>query len=260
MSEQLLEDKVVIITGGAGLLGQVFVASVIAYGGTAVIADINLEAAKEAVEQIRQKSGKDKVHAIALDITSKASLVEAISSLDTKFGKIDALVNNAYPRNKNYGRHFFDVEYSDFCESLNINLGGYFLASQQFAQYFKLQGFGHIINIASIYGFVAPRFDIYEKTSMTTPVEYAAIKSGLLQLTKYMTKYLKDMNIRINAISPGGILDQQPEPFLKAYQRSCANKGMLDKGDLGGTLVFLLSDLSQYVNGHNLVVDDGFSL
>ena len=116
MSEQLLEDKVVIITGGAGLLGQVFVASVIAYGGTAVIADINLEAAKEAVEQIRQKSGKDKVHAIALDITSKASLVEAISSLDTKFGKIDALVNNAYPRNKNYGRHFFDVEYSDFCE------------------------------------------------------------------------------------------------------------------------------------------------
>ncbi|NVK31264.1 MAG: SDR family oxidoreductase [Gammaproteobacteria bacterium] len=260
MNEQLLTDKVVVITGGAGLLGQVFAASVIAHGGTAVVADINLEAAKQAAEQIKQQSGVVKVHAIALDINSQASLTGAIVSLNKQFGKIDALVNNAYPRNKNYGRHFFDVEYADFCENLSINLGGYFLASQQFAQYFKQQGFGHIVNIASIYGVVAPRFDVYENTSMTTPVEYAAIKSGLLHLTRYMTKYFKGMNIRVNAISPGGIFDHQPEPFLKAYKRSCANKGMLDKEDLGGTLVYLLSDLSQYVNGQNITVDDGFSL
>ena len=126
--------------------------------------------------------------------------------------------------------------------------------------YFKKQGFGHIVNIASIYGMVAPRFEIYENTTMTTPVEYAAIKSGLLQLTKYMTKYFKGMNIRVNAISPGGIFDHQPEAFLNAYKRSCANKGMLNKEDLGGTLVYLLSELSQYVNGQNIAVDDGFSL
>lgn len=260
MTEQLLMDKVVVITGGAGLLGQVFVACVIAHGGTAVIADINLGAAKQAAEQIKQKSKVDRVHTVALDITSKTSLIEAIDVLDKQFGKIDALVNNAYPRNKHYGRHFFDVEYDDFCENLSINLGGYFLASQQFAKYFSKQGSGQIINIASIYGVVAPRFDVYENTLMTTPVEYAAIKSGLLQLTKYMTKYFKGMNIRVNAISPGGIFDHQPDSFLKAYKQSCANKGMLDKGDLGGTLVYLLSDLSQYVNGQNIIVDDGFTL
>lgn len=260
MYEKLLTNKVVVITGGAGLLGQVFVQSVIENGGTAVIADINIEAAKLAAEQIKEKSGTSSVHPVAIDITSKTSLDALIVSLDSQFGKIDALVNNAYPRNKKYGRHFFDVEYADFCENLSMNLGGYFLASQQFANYFKRQGFGHIINIASIYGMVAPRFDIYNNTSMTTPVEYAAIKAGLLQLTKYMSKYFKGMNIRVNSISPGGILDSQPTSFLKSYEHFCANKGMLDKEDLVGALIYLLSDMSRYVNGHNLVVDDGFSL
>lgn len=260
MKPRLLEGKVVVVTGGAGLLGKVFVASVVAQGGTAVIADIHLEAARQTAEEIKQQSRTNNIYPIALDITSKFSLTEAIAALDTQYGKIDALVNNAYPRNKNYGRHFFDVEYSDFCENLSLNLGGYFLASQQFAKYFEKQGYGNIINISSIYGFVAPRFDIYENTKMTTPVEYVAIKSGLLQLTKYMTNYFKGMNIRVNSISPGGILDHQPASFLKAYRHCCANKGMLDKEDISGTLVYLLSDLSNFVNGQNIVVDDGFSL
>ena len=95
---------------------------------------------------------------------------------------------------------------------------------------------------------------------MTTPVEYAAIKSGLIHLTKYMAKYFKDMNIRVNTLSPGGILDSQPEIFLEQYNSRCLTKGMIDKDDLNGTLVYLLSDMSKYVNGRNIVVDDGFSL
>jgi len=260
MNEKLLTNKVVVITGGAGLLGQAFVAAVIKHGGTAIIADINLEAAKKTAEKIKRQMNCDKVNAIALDITSKSSLTGAISTLNSQFGKIDALVNNAYPRNKNYGRHFFDVDYADFCENLNINLGGYFLASQQFSKYFKEQGYGSIVNISSIYGVIAPRFEIYENTSMTTPVEYAAIKSALLHLTKYMAMYLKGANVRVNAISPGGIFDHQPDSFLKEYKSYCATKGMLDKEDLAGTLVYLLSDLSKYVNGQNVIVDDGFNL
>lgn len=260
MNEQLLADKVVVITGGAGLLGRVFVESVAANGGTAVVADINLDAAKQTADQIKEKGSINNVHAISLDITSKSSLTTAIANLETKFGKIDALVNNAYPRNKNYGRHFFEVEYDDFCENLSINLGGYFLASQQFGQYFKGQGYGNIINISSIYGLIAPRFEVYKNTSMTTPVEYAAIKSALLHLTKYMSRYFRGMNIRVNAVSPGGIFDHQPASFLREYKQFCANKGMLDKEDLAGTLIYLLSDLSIYVNGQNITVDDGFSL
>lgn len=183
-----------------------------------------------------------------------------IDVLHSRYGRIDALVNNAYPRNKKYGEHFFNVEYSDFCENLSLNLGGYFLVSQQLAGYFQKQGRGNIINISSIYGLMAPKFEVYENTTMTMPVEYAAIKSSIIHLTKYMAKYFKGMNIRVNTLSPGGILDKQPEAFLRAYRKQCVNKGMLDKSDVRGTLIYLLSDLSTYVNGQNIVVDDGFSL
>lgn len=256
----MLKDKVVVITGGAGLIGKEFVKAVVENDGIAIIADINEELGKKVKENLSQELNTQNIDFVQLDITSKNSLNECINFLDKKYKKIDALVNNAYPRNKNYGRHFFDVEYEDFIQNLGLNLGGYFTASQQFSQYFKSQGYGNIVNISSIYGVVAPRFEVYDNTSMTMPVEYAAIKSGLIHLTKYMAKYFKGMNIKVNALSPGGIFDHQPEAFLEKYKEKCLNKGMLDNSDLKGTLVYLLSDMSKYVNGQNIIVDDGFSL
>ncbi|MDD3442356.1 MAG: oxidoreductase [Sulfurimonas denitrificans] len=257
----MLKDKVVLITGGAGLIGKEFVKAVVEHGGIAVIADINEELGRKTVDILTEElQAKSQLDFVKLDITSKSSLNDCIQYLDKKYAKIDALVNNAYPRNKSYGRHFFDVEYSDFVENTGLNLGGYFIASQQFAQYFKTQGYGNIVNISSIYGVIAPKFEVYENTSMTMPVEYAAIKSGLIHLTKYMAKYFKGMNIKVNALSPGGIFDNQPQDFLDKYKQECSNKGMLDKSDLKGTLIYLLSDMSKYVNGQNIVVDDGFSI
>jgi NAD(P)-dependent dehydrogenase (short-subunit alcohol dehydrogenase family) len=256
----MLKDRVVVITGGAGLIGKEFVKAVVENNGIAIIADINNETGVKAKEDLSKELNTNNIDFIKLDITSKGSLDECIKYLDGKYRKIDALVNNAYPRNKNYGRHFFDVEYSDFIENTGLNLGGYFTASQQFALYFKKQGYGNILNISSIYGVVAPKFEVYKNTPMTMPVEYATIKSGLIHLTKYMSKYFKGMNIKVNALSPGGIFDSQPQAFLAKYKEQCLNKGLLDKNDLKGTLVYLLSDLSKYVNGQNIVVDDGFSL
>ncbi len=256
----MLKDKVVVITGGAGLIGKEFVKAIVENGGIAIIADINEEIGLKVKENLSKELNNNTIDFVKLDITSKESLNECIQYLDSKYSKIDALVNNAYPRNKNYGRHFFDVEYEDFVQNLGLNLGGYFTSSQQFAQYFKKQGYGNIINISSIYGVVAPKFEVYDNTPMTMPVEYAAIKSGLIHLTKYMAKYFKGMNIKVNALSPGGIFDHQPEVFLSKYKGQCLNKGMLDKSDLKGTLVYLLSDMSKYLNGQNIVVDDGFSL
>ncbi|WP_300181502.1 oxidoreductase [uncultured Aliivibrio sp.] len=256
----MLLNKVVVITGGAGLIGQAFVKAVVANGGTAIIADINLKLGIQIKNVLQEELNSTNIDFVELDITSKDSLQNAIQILQGKYARIDALVNNAYPRNKQYARHFFDVEYDDFVENTGMNLGGYFTTSQQFALYFKKQGFGNIINISSIYGVMAPKFDVYNDTTMTMPVEYAAIKAGLIHLTKYMAKYFKGLNIRVNTLSPGGIFDNQPEAFLKAYQKECLNKGMLDKNDLQGTLVYLLSDMSKYVNGQNIVVDDGFSL
>jgi NAD(P)-dependent dehydrogenase (short-subunit alcohol dehydrogenase family) len=256
----MLNNKVVVITGGAGLTGQEFVKAVVEQNGIAIIADINEATGVEVQEQLSKDLNTLNIDFIKLDITSKESLGKCIDYLDKKYNRIDALVNNAYPRNKNYARHFFDVEYDDFVENIGLNLGGYFTTSQQFTKYFQKQGFGNIINISSIYGVVAPKFEIYNGTSMTTPVEYAAIKSGLIHLTKYMAKYFHGMNIKVNTLSPGGIFDNQPESFLEEYKKKCLNKGMLDKSDLKGTLVYLLSDMSNYVNGQNIIVDDGFTL
>lgn len=255
----MVKDKVVVVTGGAGLLGRGFVKAITEHGGIAIIADINNEVGENIANQLNKKN-KEKSLFIELDITSKQAIKSLIETVAGKYGRIDAIVNNAYPRNKNYGRHFFDVEYADFCENVNLNLGGYFLVSQVFADYFLKQGFGNILNIASIYGVIAPRFEIYEGTKMTVPVEYAIIKSGLIQLTKYMAKYFKGEKIKINSISLGGIENKQPDSFLKNYKAFCLNKGMLNPEDITGTLLFLLSDQSEFVNGQNIIVDDGFTL
>ena len=257
---QVLNDKVVVVTGGAGLLGAEFFQAIARNGGIAIIADHNKEAALDVVERISQQNPEGRVDFVTLDITDKTSILDAVKTVSEKYGKIDALVNNAYPRNKNYGRRLMEVEYSDFCENITLNLGGYFLTSQQFAAYFMQQGYGNMINIASIYGVVAPKFEIYENTTMTMPVEYAVIKSGIIHLTKYFAKSFKGKQIRVNSLSPGGILDAQPASFVSAYKEECLNKGMLDKGDLSGSLIYLLSDLSSYVNGQNLIVDDGFTI
>ncbi|MCT7529647.1 SDR family NAD(P)-dependent oxidoreductase, partial [Aliarcobacter cryaerophilus] len=174
-----IKDKIVVITGGAGLIGKEFVKAVVENDGIAIIADINEELGKKVKENLSEELNTQNIDFVKLDITSKDSLIECINYLDSKYQRIDALVNNAYPRNKNYGRYFFDVEYEDFIQNLGLNLGGYFTTSQQFAQYFKKQKYGNIINISSIYGVVAPKFEVYDNTPMTMPVEYAAIKSGL---------------------------------------------------------------------------------
>lgn len=255
----LLADKIVVITGGAGFIGRQFCMAVAEHGGTAVVADIDVEAATRVAKEIAAKH-PGRAEAALLDITSLESVKSVISKLHGQYGRIDAVVNNAYPRNRNYGRKLESVTYEDFCENVGLHLGGYFLVAQQFGLYFREKGAGNIINMSSIYGVMTPRFEVYAGTSMTMPVEYAAIKSAVIQLTKYFAQYFKGDGIRVNSLSPGGILDRQPEAFLQKYHSYCNGKGMLDPQDVNGSLLFLLSDSSQYMTGQNLIVDDGFSL
>jgi NAD(P)-dependent dehydrogenase (short-subunit alcohol dehydrogenase family) len=254
----LLKGKSVVITGGAGLLGRQFCASVAQQGGMAIVADMNLAAANKVAADIVNAGGQ--AVSKELDITSVESVIRLIDELHANYGSVNAVVNNAYPRHQNYGRIFEEVEYADMCDSLSTHLAGYFLVAQRFAEYFRLHGGGNIINISSIYGFLPPRFHIYAGTKMTVPIEYALIKAGVLQLTRYIAQYYKGKGVRCNAVSPGGIADKQPESFVTNYTSHCADKGMLDPQDISSAVVFLLSDNSKFVDGHNLVVDDGFSL
>ena len=121
-------------------------------------------------------------------------------------GSIDAVVNSAYPRNTSYGENLEKVSYNNFAENISLHIGGYFLVAQQFCLYFKSQSKGVVLNMASIYGTMAPRFDVYADTNMTMPIEYAAIKSAIISLTKYFAQYYKKSGIRVNAISLVGFL------------------------------------------------------
>lgn len=255
-----LKNKTIIITGGAGLIGSAFSKACAEHGANVVIVDID-ERGNELAKQIKKETGNNNIFFQKCDITNINNIQSLIETILNKFGKIDALVNNAYPRNKNYGRKFEDVTYEDFCENVNMHLGGYFLITQQVAKVMMKQNYGNIINMASIYGFSAPKFEIYEGTDMTMPVEYAAIKGAIINLTKYLASYLGGYNIRVNAISPGGVFNNQPESFVKKYsEKVVLEKRMANTDDIVGVLIFLLSDASKYITGQNIVVDGGWSL
>lgn len=256
----MLEGKVIVVAGGAGLLGREFAKAIVLQRGTAILADIALASAETALADVRKSAPESKSAACAVDITQPASVDALIAEVKKRYGRVDGLVNAAYPRTPNYGRQFFDVEYGDFCTNVDTHLGGYFLTCQRFALAMSQAGGGSIVNIASIYGVIAPRFEIYAGTGMTMPVEYAVIKAGIVQLTRYLAKLLKGTGVRVNTISPGGIEDGQPAVFLENYRRHCQTKGMLDCTDINGTLIYLLSAGSAFVTGQNIVVDDGFTL
>jgi NAD(P)-dependent dehydrogenase (short-subunit alcohol dehydrogenase family) len=255
----ILNKKVIVVTGGAGLLGKAFIKEILAHGGIAILTDINTSLAQEFIDEIKVEY-PDHFYVANMDITNKSSINSLINDISKRYGGIDCLVNNAYPKNKNYGKQIEDVSYEDFSENISTHVGGYFLTSQQFGIFFKNHKGGNIINISSIYGTLAPRFELYKNTEMTVPVEYAAIKSSIIQLTKYFAQYFKKDNIRVNCLSPGGVLDNQPESFVRSYNSFCSKKGMLEPLDVANTLIFLLSDSSKFITGQNLIVDDGFSL
>ena len=113
---------------------------------------------------------------------------------------------------------------------------------------------------SSIQGISAPKFSHYNNTNMSSPIEYSAAKAGIINMTKYIAKFCEKKKIRVNCISPGGVLDNQPKKFIKRYKESCLSKGLLDSNDLNGIVEFLVSEKSNFINGQNIIIDDGWSL
>lgn len=253
----LLQDKTILIAGAGGLLGTRLVAGALAQGATVIAADINVEAMEARLSSLGVDTEDSHLFLELMDVTSEQSVKDFFS----QHTGIDGAVNTTYPRNKTYGAHFFDVTLDSFNDNLALHLGSAFLFTQQCAAYFKrCERPFSLVNISSIYGVVAPKFDIYDNTPMTMPVEYAAIKSAIIHLNKYAAAYVNDSRFRVNCVSPGGIFDHQPEAFLEAYKQNTHGAGMLDVEEVVGSVLFLLSEQSKYVTGQNIVVDDGFSL
>lgn len=255
--EQLLNDKRILVAGAGGLLGSRLVPAILAQEGKVIAADINVDTMAERLADLGVDIDSENLKLISLDVTSEENLKAFFSGKE----HMDGAVNATYPRNKAYGAHFFDVSLASFNENIALHLGSAFVFTQQCATYFKVhESSFSLVNISSIYGVVAPKFEIYNNTKMTMPVEYAAIKSAIQHLSKYAVAYVNDSRFRVNNVSPGGIFDHQPEAFCQAYKKHTHGAGMLDVSEIIGSIIFLLSEQARYVTGQNIIVDDGFSL
>lgn len=241
-----LNDKVIIVTGGNGLIGQGIVDKIRSEGGVCINAEINAKT-------------DDRLNNVQCDITKPESIQFVIDLVIGKFGKLDGLVNNAYPRTKDWGTKFEDISYDSWRLNVDWQLNTTFLFCQKTLVEMKKQGYGSIVNIGSTYGVVSPDFSIYHGTEMTSPAAYSAIKGGVINFTKYLAAYFGRYGIRANCVSPGGIFDNQNPVFVQNYEHKVPLKRMGKPSDIAGPVAFLLSDDAAYVTGHNLMADGGWT-
>jgi NAD(P)-dependent dehydrogenase (short-subunit alcohol dehydrogenase family) len=252
----MLPNKHALIIGASGLIGRHITQACLDAGAKVTAAG---RARADGRSVFTTPAGSE-IPFVAVDTSDPQSVAAMFERAEAANGPVDGVVNCEFPRNERFGAKFEDVAFADFCDNVNAHLGGAFLVCQKAADYFTARGGGNIVNFSSVYGFMTPRFEIYEGTPMTKEIEYVVCKSAIIQMTRYLARYLKGRNVRVNCISPGGVFNDQPEPFVEKYEAHCLNKGMLAPEDVAGSVVFLLSDAAAYVNGQNLVVDDGFAL
>ncbi|WP_339606913.1 oxidoreductase [uncultured Roseivirga sp.] len=242
----MLENKIIIVTGGDGLLGRQMVSDINEKGGVGICADINVET--------NLAKGT-----LFCDITNLEGIKLAIENVVNHFGRIDGLVNNAYPRTKDWGVDFEQLTEESLNKNVNWQLNSYILFCQQVIKQMKKGKGGAIVNIASIYGVVGNDFTIYEGTNLNPPAPYSAIKGGIINFTRFIASKYGEANIRANVVSPGGIFDHQPEKFVKAYEQRVPMRRMGNPDDIAPAISFLLSNQSKYITGQNIIVDGGWT-
>lgn len=242
----MLKDKIIIVTGGSGLIGKALVTDIKQKGGIVINADIGVET--------NLLSGN-----IKMDITSDQSIQAGINLIVAEFGRIDGLVNNAYPRTKDWGTKFEDIDPQSWRTNIDMQLNSYFVCCQKVLQVMAVNNYGSIVNIASIYGVVGNDFNLYEEYGGTSPAAYSAIKGGLINFTRYLASYYGKKGIRVNCVSPGGIFDNQHPSFVKRYEAKVPLGRLGKPDDIAPSVSFLLSDEAKYITGQNLIVDGGWT-
>lgn len=242
----ILENKIIIVTGGSGLIGKELINNIKTKGGITINADIGLET---------------DLHngLLKMDITDVNSVKSGVQLIKQEFGSIDGLVNNAYPRTKDWGTKFEDISTDSWRANVDMQLNGYFICCQKVLEVMVSQKSGSIVNIASIYGVVGNDFTLYEEYGGTSPAAYSAIKGGIINFTRYLASYYGRKGIRVNCVSPGGIFDNQHPSFVSRYEAKVPIGRMGNPDDISPAVSFLLSNESKYITGHNLMVDGGWT-
>jgi len=239
------------------LLGSHVVERILLEGGSVVAVDKNLDNMQNALKNLDIDSDSIKLEMLAFDITDEMKTKDFFNQVKL----LDGAVNCSYPRGKNYGAPFLNVSQNDFNLNVSLHLGSAFLLMRECVSYFqKIKLPFSLVNISSIYGSSAPDFSIYEDTGINMPIEYAAIKSAIIHMNKYVAKFVSNSSFRVNSVSPGGLFDDQPKEFIEAYRKKTLGTGMIYPSDITGAIIFLLSNNAKYINGQNIIVDDGFSI
>jgi NAD(P)-dependent dehydrogenase (short-subunit alcohol dehydrogenase family) len=261
-----IKNKVVIITGGAGLIGSRYAVALSEKGAYPIIADLNGKKAIELAQSLPAAKGLG----IGVDITNPDSIKVMLNSVLDKFGKIDALVNNAALDPK------FDPEHADqhsasfenlsldvWRQSLEVNMTGMFLCTQAVVRQMLKQKKGVIVNVSSIYGMCGPDQRLYEKNDGSIPnykpITYTVTKSAVFGFTKYLAAYYGRKGIRVNTLTLGGVFNNHEKEFAEKYSWRTTIGRMADKDEYCGALIYLISDASSYMTGSNLVVDGGWT-
>jgi 2-deoxy-D-gluconate 3-dehydrogenase len=265
-----LEGRVAVVTGGAGLLGVEFCRTLAEAGAAVVVADLNQEAASRVASKLAD--GGCPAIAFGLDVTRLESTRELVAVTLKEFRRLDVLVNSAAldpkfdPDATAKGiapGAFEDYPLEQWNAALNVNLTGLFLVTQACVQPMLDQGKkGSIINICSTYGLNGPDQRIYIKDGKRVaykPVYYTTTKAGVMGFTRYLAAYYAGTEIRVNALTPGGVYNNHEEYFVKNYSAKTIMGRMARSDEMNGALLFLASDASSYMTGNNVVVDGGWT-
>ena len=242
----ILENKIILVTGGSGLLGKSFIQDINKKGGIAINLDIN------NINDIDNNT-------LNLDVTCDKSIKESLELIINKYSRIDGLVNNAYPRTLDWGNKFEDIKTKSFSDNVDMQLSRIFAISKPVLDIMKKQKSGSLVHIASIYGIVGNDFSVYENTELTSPAAYSAIKGGLINFSRYLASYFGKYNLRSNCVSPGGVFNNQNKTFVGQYSQKVPLKRMANPNDISPTVSFLLSSESNYITGQNIAVDGGWT-
>lgn len=257
-----LSGRVALVTGGSGHIGRAICDTLAELGASIVVLDIDEKSVTQAVENLQSRYHVGALP-LAIDLADQEK-VQAIPSLVLdQFGRLDILVNNAAfvgtSNLKGWVTPFKDQLPETWRDALEVNLTAPFVLIQACRDVLAESGHGSVINVASIFGIIAPDMGIYDGTEMGNPAAYGVSKGGLLQLTRWLATVLAP-DIRVNAITPGGVSRNQPDVFQERYCARTPLGRMATEEDFKGAIAYLASDLSAYVTGHNLIVDGGWTV
>jgi len=257
-----LRGRTVLITGGAGHIGRVMADAVAELGASIAVADLNKEKCCSTVERLAAQYGTDAA-AFEVDLSDEMSVARLPDQVSVRFGGLDVLINCAAfvgtSELEGWAVPFEEQSADTWRKAMEVNLTSVFTLTQSATPQLKKNRRGCIINVASIYGVYGPDLRLYEDTEMGNPAAYAASKGGLIQFTRWCSTVLAP-DIRVNAITPGGVFRGQDERFVNRYIEKTPLKRMASEEDFKGAVCFLASDLSSYVTGQNIMVDGGWGV